>query len=175
MLYRFWWVVGRQHISSPVRMHCFALSGNKGETWQETVAFKVRACLISPCLVAPYCAILREYLSNTPLLRAMGFLASQHGQLGAIPPPAFLSVSTLESVRSGGAIPPPPLKRVPQRYWRDTPWKQGTWVRYPPLRYYLESYCAVWGGISRWAAKSPCDSPNPRQGPSPHSALNHRE
>ena len=44
-------------------------------------------------LVAPYCAIPRDYLSDTPLLRAMGFLVSQHGELGAIPPPLFLSVS----------------------------------------------------------------------------------
>ena len=57
-------------------------------------------------LVAPYCAIPRDYLSDTPLLRAMGFLVSQDGQLGAIPPPSFLSVSPLESMRSGGAIPP---------------------------------------------------------------------
>ena len=40
-------------------------------------------------LVAPYCAIPRDYLSDTPLLRAMGFLVSQHGQLGAIPSPPF--------------------------------------------------------------------------------------
>ena len=60
-------------------------------------------------LVAPYRAIPRDYLSDTPLLRAMGFLVSQHGQLGAIPPPPFLCVSFLESMRSGGAIPP--LKR----------------------------------------------------------------
>ena len=61
--------------------------------------------------MAPYCAIPRDYLSNTPLFHAMGFLVSQHGQLGAIPPfPPFLSVSCLESMRSGGAIPPP-LKR----------------------------------------------------------------
>ena len=58
-------------------------------------------------LVAPYCAIPRDYLSDTPLLRAMGFLVSQLGQLGAIPPPPFLRVSPLESMRSGGAIPPP--------------------------------------------------------------------
>ena len=45
----------------------------------------------------------------------MGFLVSQHGQLGAIPPPPFLSVSPLESMRSGGAIPPP-TKGVSQRY-----------------------------------------------------------
>ena len=44
-------------------------------------------------LVAPYCAIPRDYLSDAPLLRAMGFLVPQHGQLGALPPPRFLSVS----------------------------------------------------------------------------------
>ena len=58
-------------------------------------------------LVAPYCAIPRDYLSDTPLLRAMGFLVSQHGQMGAIPPPPLLSISPLESMRSGGAIPRP--------------------------------------------------------------------
>ena len=106
------------------------------------------------CLVAPYCAIPRDYLSDTPLLRAMGFLVSQHGQLGAIPPPPFLSVSPLESMRSGGAIPPPPPKGVSQRYWRDTLWKQGKWVRYPPLWYYLERVLRDRGGISHWAAKT---------------------
>ena len=40
-------------------------------------------------LVAPYCAIPRDHLSDTPLLRAMGFLVSRHGQLGAIPLPLF--------------------------------------------------------------------------------------
>ena len=70
-------------------------------------------------LVAPYRAIPLDYLSDTPLLRAVGFLVSQHGQLGAIPPPLFLSVSPLESMRSGGAIPPP-TKGVSQRYLRDT-------------------------------------------------------
>ena len=65
-------------------------------------------------------AIPRDYLSDTPLLRAMGFSVSRHGQLGAIPPSPFLSVSPLESMGSGGAIPPPPSKRVSQRYWRDT-------------------------------------------------------
>ena len=59
-------------------------------------------------LVAPYCAILRDYLSDTPLLRAMGFLVSQHGPwpIGCDTPPPFLSMSPLESMQSGGAIPP---------------------------------------------------------------------
>ena len=58
-----------------------------------------------------------------PLLRSMGFLVSQHGQLGAIPPPPFLSVSPLKSMRSGGAIPPPPQKGISAilaRYHRKT-------------------------------------------------------
>ena len=70
------------------------------------------------CVVATYCAIPRDYLSDTPPFRAMGFLVSQHGQLGAIPPPPFLSISPLESMQSGGAIPP--TKGVSQRYLRDT-------------------------------------------------------
>ena len=102
-------------------------------------------------LVAPYRAIPRDYLSDTPLLRAMGFLVSQHGQLGAIPPPPFLSV--------------PPWRACEVR------------VRYPPTKGYLsdtcaipfenkekacdtpfcdtisKGYCAIWGGISHWATK----------------------
>ena len=62
-------------------------------------------------LVAPYCAIPRDYLSDTPLLHAMGFLVSQHGQLGAMSPP-FLSVSRVESMRSVGAKYPPPQRGI---------------------------------------------------------------
>ena len=61
--------------------------------------------------MAPYCAIPRDYLSNTPLLRAMGFLVSQYSQLGAIPPPPFLSVSPLGEHAKGGCDTPPPLQR----------------------------------------------------------------
>ena len=75
----------------------------------QCVCFNLWALCTIP-LVALYCAMLRDYLSDTPLLGAMGLLVSQHGQLGAIPPPPFLSVSPLESMRSGGAIPP--SKRV---------------------------------------------------------------
>ena len=69
------------------------------------------------------------YLSG-PVLRDTARLSQRYppycalwgfgGQLGAIPPPLFLSVSALESMRSGGAIPPPPQKGVSQRYLRDT-------------------------------------------------------
>ena len=48
---------------------------------------------------------------------------------------------------------PPPSKGVSQRYLRDTTWKQGNCVRYPPLRYYLEKVLRDMGGFSHWAAK----------------------
>ena len=57
--------------------------------------------------VTLYSAIPRDYLSDSPLLRAMEFLVSQHGQLiGCDIPSPRLSASPLESMRSGGAIPP---------------------------------------------------------------------
>ena len=103
-------------------------------------------------LVAPYCAIPRDYLSDTPLLRAMGFLVSQHGQSGAIPPPPFLSISPLESMRSGGAIPPPTKGHL-----SDTcaiPYEnKANGCDTPLCDTISKRYCAIWGGISHRAAK----------------------
>ena len=107
-------------------------------------------------LVAPYRAIPRDYLSDTPLLRAMGFLVSQHGQLGAIPSSHFLSVSPLESMRSGGAIPTPQ-----EGYLSDTcaiAYEKGKRVRYPPLRYYLERVLRDMGGVSRTGPLRECST-----------------
>ena len=82
----------------------------------------------------------------------MGFLVSQHGQLGAIPPPPFLSVSPLESMRSGGAIPPPE-----KGYLSDTcaiPYEnKANGCDTPLCDTISKGYCAIWGGISHWAAK----------------------
>ena len=96
--------------------------------------------------MAPYCAIPRDYLSDTPLLRAMGFLVSQHDQLGAIPPPPFLSVSPLESMRSGGAIPPP------KGYLSDTcaiPYENKAMGAIPPSAILSRKGSARYGGVSR--------------------------
>ena len=95
-------------------------------------------------LVAPYCAIPRDYLSNTPLLRAMGFLVSQYGQLGAIPPPPFLSVSPLESMRSGGAIPP--LKRGISAILARYPMKTRQMGAIPPSAILSRKGIARYGG-----------------------------
>ena len=54
-------------------------------------------------------------------LRAMGFLVSQHGQSGAIPPPPFSERFPHEE-HAKWRCDTPPLKRgISQRYWRDTP------------------------------------------------------
>ena len=80
----------------------------------------------------------------TPIAR-YGVLVSQHGQLGAIPPPPFLSVSPLESMRSGGAILP--LKRgisgILARYPMKT--RQNACDN-PPLSYYHERVLRDMGG-----------------------------
>ena len=51
------------------------LSGN----WMRSFLLRV-----PPPLVALYCAMPRDYLSDTPLLRAMGFFVSQHGLFNLI-------------------------------------------------------------------------------------------
>ena len=99
------------------------------------------------CLVAPYRAILRDYLSDTPLLRDMGFLMSQLGQLGAIPPPPFLSVSPLEYMRSRGAIPP--LKRGISAILARYPKKTRQMCAIPPSAILSREGIARYGGVSR--------------------------
>ena len=71
--------------------------------------------------MAPYCAIPRDYLSDTPPIARYGVLGVSTWPIVCDAPSPFLSVSPLDSMRSGGAIPPPPpTKGVSQRYLRDT-------------------------------------------------------
>ena len=90
-------------------------------------------------VVAPQCGIPQDYLGPTaiPLLRAMGFLVSQHGQIGAIPPPPFQSVFPVESMQSGGAIPTPRSGYLSDTCARSSE-NQAKRMRYPPLRYHLD-------------------------------------
>ena len=70
------------------------------------------------------------------------------------PPPLFLSVSPLESVQSGGAIPPPPPQKGYLSGARAIPyenWANGCDT--PLCDTISKGYCAMWGGISHWAAK----------------------
>ena len=77
---------------------------------------------------------------------------SQHGQLGAIPPPPFLSLSPLGE-HAKWACDTPPQKG----YLSDTraiPYENKANGRDTPLCDSIsKGYCAIWGGISHWAAK----------------------
>ena len=103
-------------------------------------------------LVAPYCAIPRDYLSDTPLLRAMGFLVSQHGQLGAIPPPPFSERFPLVDHAKWRCDTPPE-----KGYLSDTcaiPCEnKANGCDTPLCDTISKGYCAIWGGISHWAAR----------------------
>ena len=94
----------------------------------------------------------RETISAIPPYCALWGFGVSTWPSGCDTPSPFLSVSPLESMRSGGAIPPP-SKGVSQRYLRDTLGKQGKWVRYPLCDTYLERVLRDMGGISHWAAK----------------------
>ena len=106
-------------------------------------------------LVAPYGAIPRDYLSDTPLLRAMGlFHVSSTWPIGCDTPSLFLSVSPLESMLLWGCDTPPP----PQKgYLNDTcaiPHENNAKrVRYPLCDTISKRYCAISGVSLYWAAK----------------------
>ena len=104
--------------------------------------------------MAPYCAIPRDYLSDTPLLRAMGFLGSQHGQLGAIPPPPFLSISPVESIRKAEARDPP-QKRGISAILARYPMKTRQMGAIPPSAILSRKGIARYGGVSRTGPLSP--------------------
>ena len=82
-----------------------------------------------------------------PPIARYGVLVSQHGQLGAIPLPPFLSVSPLESMRSGGAIPP--LKRGISAILARYPMKTRQMGAIPPSAILSQKGIARYGGLSR--------------------------
>ena len=88
-----------------------------------------------------------------PIARC-GVVVSQHGHWVRYPLPLFSAFPAWRACEVEVQYPPPPpSKGVSQRYSRDTLWKQAKWVRYPPLRYYVERVLRDWGGISHWATK----------------------
>ena len=115
--------------------------------FSETVLLKQYSARFLP-LVAPYCALPRDYLSDTPLFRSMRFLVSQNGQLGAILPPPCLTLSPVESMRSGGAIPPP-LKRGISAILARYPMKTRQMGARPPSAIVSRKGIARYGGVSR--------------------------
>ena len=106
--------------------------------------------------MAPYCAIPRDYLSDTPLLRAMGFSVSQHGQLGAIPPPRFSERFPLDSIREV-EVRYPPLKRGISAILARYPMKPRQMGAIPPSAILSRKGIARYGGVSRTGPLSQCN------------------
>ena len=107
--------------------------------------------------MAPYCAIPRDYLSDGPLLRAMGFLVSQHGQLGAIcPPPPFSEhfppLGGHAKWRCGT-----PLRRGISAILARYPMKRRQMGAIPPSAILARKGIARHGGVSR---TGPLKGPN---------------
>ena len=90
----------------------------------------------------------RDYLSDTPLACAtMGFLMSQHGQLGAIPPPPFLSISPWRACKVD--VRYPPLKRGISAILARYPMKTRQMGAIPPSAILSRKGIARYGGVSR--------------------------
>ena len=91
-----------------------------------------------------------------PPIARYGVFGVSTWPIGCDTPPPSLSVSSLERMRSGGAIPTP-TTGVSQRYLRDTLRNKAKCVRHPPLRYYLERILCILG-VSRIGPLS-CNGP----------------
>ena len=95
--------------------------------------------------MAPYCAIPRDYLSDTPCCALWGFWCLNMANWVRYP----LPFSKHAKWRCDNL----PSKGVPERYLRDTLRKQGQNPCNTPLCDTIsKGYCAIWGGISHWAA-----------------------
>ena len=102
-------------------------------------------------LVAPYSAIPRDYLGDTPLLCAMGFSVSQHG---CDTPSSFSEHVPLgEHAKWRCDNPPSLLKRGISAMLARYPLKTRQMVAMPPSAILSREGIARYGGLSHWAAK----------------------
>ena len=113
-----------------------------------------------PPLVAPYCAIPRDYLSDTTLLRALGVFGVSTWPIGCDTPSPFSERFPLgEHARRRCDTP------LQKGYLSDTcaipsEFKQGNKRAIPPSAILSRKGIARYGGgVSHWAAKSRYESP----------------
>ena len=103
--------------------------------------------------MAPYCAIPRDYLSNTPIAR-YGVFGVSTWPIGCDTPSPFSERFPLgEHAKWRCDTPPPPTKGVSQRYLRDTPPKEGKMRAIPPPAAILSRKGIAWYGRGIWATK----------------------
>ena len=110
-------------------------------------------CLGGPShspLVAPCCASHREIISAIPpRLRAMGFLVSQHGQLGAMAPSPLSERFPLgEHAKWRCESPPPPPQKGISAILARYPVKTRQTRAIPPSAILSRKGIAQYGGVS---------------------------
>ena len=84
-----------------------------------------------------------------PSIARYGVFGVSTWPIGCDTPSPFSERSPLGEHAKWRCDTTPPKKGVSQRYLRNTHLKQGKWVRYPPLRYYLERVLRDMGAVSR--------------------------
>ena len=101
-------------------------------------------------LVAPPCLLPRDYLSDTPLLRAVGFWYLSMANWVRCPLPLFSAFPPWRACEVEVRYPPPPTKRSISAILARYPLKtRQDAVRCPPLRYYLERVLRDMGGVAK--------------------------
>ena len=96
--------------------------------------------------------------------------------MGCDTPSPFSEPSPLENMRSGAAIPPP----LPRGYVSDTcpiyPMKtRQNGCKTPLCNTISKGYCAIWGGISHWAARVGISRDFARDIPGAHEKLENKK
>ena len=98
-------------------------------------------------LVAPYCAIPRDYLSESPLLRAMGFLCHNMANWVRYPPPFSERFPPWRACKA--EVRYPPLKRGISAILARYPMKTRQMGAIPPSAILSRKGIARYGGVSR--------------------------
>ena len=116
-------------------------------------------------LVAPYCAIPRDFLSDTPLACALWGFGVSTWPIGCdTPSPLFWAFPHWRACEVEVRYPPPPPHLG---YLSDTcaiPYEnKANGCDTPLCGTISKGYCAIWGYISHWAAKWDAQHLDPRR------------
>ena len=104
-------------------------------------------------LVTPHCAIPRDYLSDTPYCAVWGF--NMANWVRYTPPPFFWAFPLWRACEVEVRYPPgPPQKGYLSDTWSIPHENKANGCDTPLCDTISKRYCAIWGGISHWAAKT---------------------
>ena len=110
-------------------LHWYFLKGTARRAFPRNVYFSF---VLSPCretLVAPYCAIPRDYLSDNPPIARYGVFGVSTWSMGCDTPSPFSERLPLGEHARSRCDTPPPHKRGISSIFARYRMKQGKWVR----------------------------------------------